>query len=152
LPSWRRARARSTIHADSTDPIYARIMNRALPAILPAVLASATLATACDVGTRSHDGTGGGDGHSGLAGAGARASSGAAPSRGAGSGRGAAPSSGATSSRGASSSGAASSSGGSSGMPMPGDVIVDPATLYQKISGFGASTAWGGAMSDADAD
>lgn len=35
---------------------------------------------------------------------------------------------------------------------MPTDVVVDPSKVYQRISGFGASTAWGSTMSAADAD
>jgi glucuronoarabinoxylan endo-1,4-beta-xylanase len=34
---------------------------------------------------------------------------------------------------------------------MTGDLTVDLADIHQKISGFGASTAWGSTMSDADA-
>jgi len=46
--------------------------------------------------------------------------------------------------------------GGSSvcggGSAMSGDVTVDLSSLQQKISGFGASTAWGSTMSSSDAD
>jgi glucuronoarabinoxylan endo-1,4-beta-xylanase len=52
-----------------------------------------------------------------------------------------------------------SSSGGSSGagacgtgVASSGDVTVDLTAERQRISGFGASTAWGSTMSDADAD
>jgi glucuronoarabinoxylan endo-1,4-beta-xylanase len=45
--------------------------------------------------------------------------------------------------------GATSCAGGTS---RSGDLVVDLGSVQQKISGFGASTAWGSTMSDADAD
>jgi len=55
---------------------------------------------------------------------------------------------------GASGSGGAGGGGVScgGGSAMPGDVVVNLAEVHQKISGFGASTAWGSTMSAADAD
>ncbi|HMC94767.1 MAG TPA: glycoside hydrolase family 30 beta sandwich domain-containing protein, partial [Polyangia bacterium] len=52
--------------------------------------------------------------------------------------------------------GSTGTGGGSSvcggGSAMSGDVTVDLSSLQQKISGFGASTAWGSTMSSSDAD
>jgi glucuronoarabinoxylan endo-1,4-beta-xylanase len=61
---------------------------------------------------------------------------------------------------GAGAGGAGGSSAGAGGAPMTcgggastsSDVVVNLSDVHQKISGFGASTAWGGAMSAADAD
>jgi glucuronoarabinoxylan endo-1,4-beta-xylanase len=36
--------------------------------------------------------------------------------------------------------------------PLAGTAVVTPATVYQKMSGFGASTAWGSTMSTTDAN
>src|SRR5580704_6988702 len=65
-------------------------------------------------------------------------------------------SSGSSSSSDASSSSSGSSSGSTAkqpGTPASGAVTVNPATVHQHISGFGASTAWlGTTMSSSDAD
>jgi glucuronoarabinoxylan endo-1,4-beta-xylanase len=98
------------------------------------------LASGGSAGGASAGGAGGGGGGADASGGGADASGGGADASGG---------SDATVVAGGGGAGGAATCGGASAMS--GDVTVNLADLHQKISGFGASTAWGSTMSSGDA-
>jgi glucuronoarabinoxylan endo-1,4-beta-xylanase len=121
----------------------------ALSRSVPTLLATGLLFAAC-AGTESQLGAAGGRtvqpaGSGGSVGTGAGGSGSASGSGGVGLG-------GMPGSGGAGAGGAAARPTCGGGAAVTGDVTVDLADLRQRISGFGASTAWGSSMTATDAD